>query len=339
MLVLAALCLQAGYGIFIARVSAASLTATTVRLDRMKASTATTLRVVFTVPAGNSQTEEKLKISLPDNFVVNTTVANWSTDTASCGATALPGTFTKTASDTGGSKHLTLSGVTNLTASTSYCVDLTAGAGSPLTSTGSAGQYVATVETQTSGAATIDSTSVALRVITDDQIVVSAAVPPSFNFVLDANTTSFTANLDASNVRQTTERTATITTNAAGGWIAWAKDLNTGLTSAAASKTIASTTPGTGATLASGTEGYVLGVDKTDQAGGCTLTVTAAYQGTSANDNGSGLDTAYRQIANCATGTANGDVLKLYGKAAVSGTTPAATDYTDTWTVIGAATF
>ena len=328
------------YGVLAGTVFAASLTNTYVRLDRMKASTATTVRLVFTVPAGNSATEDNLKITVPDGFTVAT--SGQTVATASCatqtGATALPGTLTGGGNNTNGQKGLTVTGVTNLTASTAYCVDFTK---TDALTNPTAGQYTFTVETFTSGPALIDSTSVAARVVSDDQVVVSATVPASFNFVLDANTTSFTANLDSAAVRQTTGRTVTVTTNATNGWIAWAKDANTGLTSAAAAKTIASTTPGTGATLSAGTEGYVVSAEVTsDAAGGGTVSIPAAYQGTGGNNNGSGLDTTYRIIAS-STGTAGGagDVVTVRGKAAIDGATPAATDYTDTWTIIGAGTF
>src|SRR5690606_38805253 len=150
---------------------------------------------------------------------------------------------------------------------------------------------------------------------------------------LDGNATSFTSNLDTGDVIYTTPRTVTITTNATQGWIAWARSSNEGLTSAAAGHTIDSTTPGTGATLTPGTEGYVLGVDATDASSGGTVTVVAAYAGTDSDDDGSGLDNAFRQIAS-ADGTADGDVLTLLGKAAINAFTPAGVDYTDTWTII-----
>src|SRR5690606_22621091 len=105
----------------------------------------------------------------------------------------LPGTLAATGSDSGGSKSITISGVTNLSATTSYCVDVTGG---PIAANPSAGQYEVTVTTQTSGPADIDTATIAARIISDDQVVVSAVVPPSFNFVLDGNATSFTSNLD-----------------------------------------------------------------------------------------------------------------------------------------------
>ena len=319
-----------------ATVHAASLTSTSIRFNRMRASTATTFRLTFTVPAGNSATEDSLRIGFPDSYTVAT--SSLTSSVGSCGATGLPGTLSVTGNNTNGQKNITISGVTNLSASTSYCVDIDRTATNDPITNPAAGQYTVTITTRDSGAATIDDSRITARVISDDQIVVSAAVPPVFNFVIDANTTSFVADLDPGAVTQTTARTVTINSNATEGWIAWARDSNTGLTSAVAGYTIASTTPGTGATLVNGTEGYVLGVEATDAGGGGTVTVIAAYQGTAVNNNGSGLDTAYRQIAS-SDGTANGDVLTLRGKAAVSNVTPAGNDYTDTWTVIGAGSF
>ena len=320
-------------------IEAASLTGTSVRFSRMRASSAADIRLLFTVPAGNVGTEASIVIGFPDDYTINTgslTAAGVGPNVCSASSSALPGTLTATGSDTTSSKSVTIGGVTNLSASTSYCVDIT---GSPVSANPSNGIYALTVTTRTSAPADIDTTTIGARVIADDQIVVSAVVPPSFNFVLDGNTTSFTTNLDTGDVIFTTPRTVTITTNATQGWIAWARDSNTGLTSAAAGHTVASTTPGTGATLSAGTEGYVLGVDATtDAGGGGTVSVVSAYAGTSGDDDGSGLDTNFRQIAS-ANGTANGDVLTLIGKASIGDMTPAGVDYTDTWTIIGAGSF
>lgn len=318
------------------RLEAAGLTGTTLRFNRMRASTASTFRLTFTVPAGNSQTEASIYLSFPDAYTVAT--SGLTATAVSCGATSLPGTLSATGSNTNGSKNITISGVTNLSATTTYCVDVDrTGTNDPVTNPTS-GIYSISVTTRTSVPANIDTTTVGARVITDDQIVVSAVVPPSFNFVLDANTTSFVSNLDSGSVIHTTPRTVTITTNATAGWIAWARDSNTGLTSAAAGHTIASTTPGTAATLATNVEGYVLGVAATDAGGGGTVTVVPAYAGGGADNNGSGLDTTFRQIAS-ANGTANGDMLTLRGKSGINAFTPAGVDYTDTWTIIGAGSF
>ncbi|MCW1908477.1 MAG: hypothetical protein KIH63_004010 [Candidatus Saccharibacteria bacterium] len=327
-------------GIWAASANAASLSNTYVRLNRMKATTASSVRVVFRVPAGNSATEDSLRIAFPDNFTIAT--SGQTSATAACatetGATALPGTLSVTGSNTNGSKNITVGGVTNLSASTTYCVDLTK---TDAVTNGAAGQYTLTVTTRDTGPTTIDSTSVAVRVITDDQVVVSAVVPSSFNFVLDANTTSFTTDLSSGSVVSTTGRTVTITTNAASGWITWVSDSNQGLTSAAASKTIATTGTVNAApsTLSAGTEGYVLDVDLTsDAAGGGTVSIDAEYNG---GANAGGTLSATAQPAASSTGTAGGagDVITFVGKAAIAGDTPAASDYTDTWTIIGAGSY
>ncbi len=318
------------------QVDAASLTSTSIRFNRMSATTDTTFRLTFTVPAGNTGTEDDVRIGFPDDYTVAT--ASLTANTASCGATALPGTLVVTGSDTTSSKNITISGVTNLSAATTYCVDIDrTSTNDPITNPGT-GLYAVTVATRDSGDAVIDSATIGARVISNDQIVVSAVVPPSFNFVLDGNITAFASNLESGDVIFTNPRTVTITTNATQGWIAWARSSNTGLSSAAAGYTIASTTPGTGTTLTPGTEGYVLGVEATDAALGGTVTVEPAYVGDAGDDDGSGLDTDFRQIAS-ANGTANGDVLTLLGKAAIAALTPAGVDYTDTWTIIGAGSF
>lgn len=136
----------------------------------------------------------------------------------------------------------------------------------------------------------------------------------------------------------------TITTNAKGGWIAWAKDSSQGLASASASYTIptAGTVNGAPNTLSAGTEGYVLDTDiTTDAAGGCTVAIDAEYDGTTTSAGGT-FSANYQPIAAC-TGavpaTANGDVITLIERVAIAGSTPAGSDYTDTITVVGAGNF
>jgi hypothetical protein len=117
----------------------------------------------------------------------------------------------------------------------------------------------------------------------------------------------------------------------------WAKDLNTGLTSATASSTIASRTPGTNSTLTSGTNGYNTGLTSSQVGGGGTITVDAAFVGTAAGQGG-GLDTSLRTLAS-SNGTADTAVLTLKNNVSISPTQAAASDYTDTITVIGAGLF
>ncbi|MCA9327738.1 hypothetical protein KDA14_04380, partial [Candidatus Saccharibacteria bacterium] len=132
-------------------------------------------------------------------------------------------------------------------------------------------------------------------------------------------------------------RTATVNTNAKNGWYVWAKDTNTGLNSASAAATIASTTPGTNSTLSAGTEGYNTGVTSSHGGGSGTISVATPFVG-GATGKGGGLDTTLRTLAS-SNGTAQNDVLTLTNNAAISSTTAAASDYTDTITVVGAGLF
>jgi hypothetical protein len=328
-------------------VDAAALTTSYIRLNRIKAGQTTSYRVVFrTVSAGATS------VAINFNGTDSTTWTGSSgvvltgaqaTNTATCasetGSTALPGTLTAT----GSGSALTISGVTALAATTTYCVDLTA---TNAVTNATVGEYHPTI---TVGS---DSTTVAVRTISDDQIVVSATVPPTFNFVITGpNTDSFTTSLSPGSVVSTSGKAVTITSNAAAGWIAWAKNANgsSGATtkgalrsSSAANYTIptlnANALGSASHTLTPGTEDYGLGVTiTTDASGGGAVAVDAAYDGTGTK--AGVLDpTNYRAIAS-ANGTANGDVITLTERATISGNTPAANDYSDTLSIIGAAAF
>ncbi len=313
--------------------NAASLSDTYLRMNRMKASQATDFRLVFkpsTVVAANG----KVKVTFPAGFTVNATqTASSATCAAESGATAMPGV----SAPSGSGQTISITSTTGLTGGTLYCVDLTSV--TSVTNHATPGGYVPTVFTTTSGDVAIDTKTVGLRVIADDQIVITAVVPPTFDFALSGNTDAFTASLDPTAVRTTTGRTVTISTNAAKGWIAWVKDSNQGLTSVSASNTIATTgtVDGTPSTLAAGTEGYVLDVDLTTDSGNGTPSIAAEYNGVAANSGGA-LSGTFQPFAS-STGTALGDVFTLIEYAAINGETEAGDDYTDTLTIVGAGYF
>lgn len=312
--------------------SAATLTRTFVRFDRMKISQATTGTVCAEpVTVG---TEVDVQVVFPTGytlgafgtFTVNTTNLAWPT-----GGTAWPGIGTAT--------NVTSQTVTfpsgDLTVGTLYCFNWTNTAAVAIKGSATASN-TGTVTTRASGPSTIDSGSYSTASIADDQIVVTASVNQTFSFALSANTDALGTLTTGAVASSPTPRTATVNTNAKNGWNVWAQDSNTGLTSTSASKTIASTTPGVGSTLSAGTEGYNTGVTQTQTSGTGTVTVTAAFAGSSAT--GAGLDTSLRTIVT-SNGTANNAVITLTNNAAISATTPAATDYTDTITVVGAGLF
>lgn len=306
--------------------SAAALSEVLVRFDRMKASTATT-GTVCAQAANAGQTS--VTVSFPAGYTVSTTTGDWATSTTNlawpAGASAWP-SIGATASSAVGQDVTWSSGA--LVAATLYCFNWT---NSAALTTASAGTYTGTIATNVDSATTF-----ATATIADDQIVVTASVAPSFTFALSANSDNLGALTSGAVASSPTPRTATVNTNAKNGWYVWARDTNTGLTSASAAKTIASTTPGTNSTLSAGTEGYNTGVTQSQTGGSGTITVATAFVGGAAT--GGGLDSTLRTLAS-SNGTANNAVLTLTNNAAISSITPAASDYTDTITVVGAGLF
>ncbi len=351
--VLLALFIQLVAPFMLGTAQAATLTNTYLRLNRMKSGTATSFRLVFT------------NITAATNSVVvdfngtDTGTARWTdaangpgligasgsqvSSIATCpgetSTTGIPGTLTPSSSGS----TITVATSSTMSASTAYCVDLTFA--SAVTTPTTAAEYHPTVTTKTGGSAT-DSTNIALRIITGDQVTVNATVPPTFNFVLSGTTDNFTANLSTSSTISTTGTTITLTTNAPNGWVVWARDLNSSggkgaLNSATASnyKITSSTAIGAASHAASaGVEDYGLGVTiNTDAGGGGTVSLDAAYDGTSTKLGT--LDPAILRPIASANGTANGDIINLNERAMVAGQTPAASDYTDTITFVGAGRF
>lgn len=326
--------------------NAATLTATYVRLNRMKAATGSSFRLIF--KAASSQTAN---VSISFNGT-DTGTAQWTNatpggvvnatqtvSTAQCvteGFTALPTSSTLSAA--GASGTVTISNVAATTSGTTYCVDLTSATAvtNPI-----AGEYHPTV---TIGS---DSTTVAVRVIAEDTISVTASVPPSFSFSFNNTTVDAFGNLTTAGV-STTGKIITLSTNANSGWIVWAKSSNTGsggkgaLTSAAAGSyklTSASALGSAAHTLTASTEDYGLAVTAlTDGTGSGTPAADPAYTSTTGTKLGVLDDTNFRPIASSG-GPGSGDAVTFVERAAITGATPAANDYQDTITFIGAGSF
>lgn len=315
------------------KTSAAALSRTFVRFDRMKISTATT-GTICAMPA-TVATEASVLVTFPTGYTVSTTTGNWTVNTTNLawptGAAAWPGIGTATAA---AGQDVTFPS-TDMTVGTLYCFNWTNTAALSVKSSATASN-TGSITTRDSGPTTIDTAGFSTASIADDQIVVTASVPQTFSFALSGNTDPLGALSTSSVVSSPTPRTVTINTNAKNGWYAWAQDSNTGLNSASAANTIASTTPGTNSTLSIGADGYNTGVTQSQVGGSGTITVAAPFVGGAST--GGGLDTSLRTIAS-SNGTADTAVLTLTNNVAISPTTPPATDYTDTITVIGAGLF
>lgn len=315
---------------------AAALGQVLVRFDRMKVSTTTT-GTVCAKPT-TASTEAKVTVAFPTSYTLGayTTFTVGTTNTAwPSGATAWLGITAPTGAGDIVGQTVTFAS-SDLVVGTLYCFNWTTA--SAVTQPGSATpSEVGSVTTKDSGNSTIDTAQYATATITDDQIVVTATVPPVFTFALSGNTDALGTLGTGSVVVSPTPRTATIGTNAKNGWQAWAKDSSTGLSSSSASYTIGSTTPGTNSTLSAGTEGYNTGITSSHAAGSGSITVAAPFVGGSTGKGG-GLNTTLATLAT-SNGTATSDVLTLTNNVAISNATAAATDYTDTITVVAAGLF
>ena len=311
-----------------------------VRFDRMATSAGTTGTVCAKPSVGQlASTEAKVAVTFPTGFtfgtyttftVDGTTNLAWPT-----GGTAWPGITAPTGAGDIVGQTVTFASSDLSSSSTLYCFNWTS-TSAVIEPSSANPDELGSITTKVSGGTTIDTGQFATATITNDQIVVTATVPVAFSFALSGNTDAL-GTLDRTLVKPSpTPRTATVNTNAKNGWMVWAKDLNTGLTSASASKTIASTTPGSNSTLSSGTEGYNTGITSS-LVGGASITVATPFVGGSLGKGG-GLDTSLRTLAS-STGVADTAVLTLTNNVAISGATAAATDYTDTITVVGAGLF
>jgi hypothetical protein len=138
----------------------------------------------------------------------------------------------------------------------------------------------------------------------------------------------------------TTGVAVTVNTNAESGWYLYGSDNNVGLKSSSQNYTISSKTPGTNATLSSGTEGYLTGLPSggiTQGSGAGTTSASTPYA-SSGTGNGSGLNATPAMLAS-SNGTADGASVTVKEYAAISPITPAAPDYSDTITLVGAGSF
>ncbi len=315
------------------RAEAGALSNTFIRFDRLQVSQQTT-GTVCAKPA-TAATEASVQVVFPTGytlgaaatFTVSSTNLTWPS-----GGTTWPGIGT--------ASNVTSQTVTfpsgELTVGTLYCFNWTNAAAVQVTS--SAGSANAgSITTRTSVPATIDTGSFTTQSLSSDQISVTATIPQAFNLALNGSTDPL-GNLSSGSVTTSASpRTVTVNTNAAAGWLVWAKDFNTGLNSASTSSTIPSTAPaGNASVVTAGNEGYNLGVTST-QAGGTGTVSVGAFDG-ALTSHGAGLDTALRTIAS-SNGTANNAVLTLKNNAGITATTASATDYTDTITVVGAGMF
>ncbi|MBP6882498.1 MAG: hypothetical protein KBC15_03015 [Candidatus Levybacteria bacterium] len=319
------------------------LTDVEMRFYRMKtsqAANATTARILVKFNPGTTSTQNEVRVTFAGSgtggaatYTVDSTAGNITVSTTSlpAGCTAAPGIGSAANAVSGAAVDFT---VTDLTETTEYCFYITGG----ITNITSAGSVTNTVSMLSGSNVVGESSDVTVQHIADDQVVISATVPPTFTFALGANTTSFTANLSSSATISTTGVTGTIGTNANNGWSAYLRSTNAALSSAIASSTIATsgTVDGTPTTISNGSNYYQLDVDETADPN-TNGSIQAEYNGSS-TQGGTFNSADLEQIAS-GTGVTSGYVFTLVGKAAITATQKAASDYTDTWTVVASGNF
>ena len=317
-----------------------------VRFDRM-ATSAWTSGTICVMPATTSTDVKSWTVTFPSSYTVGTTAADWETTSISTTDLAWPGSpsawpnaTSATASVSGQDVTWTNSSAQTMNSGTLYCYNWTNTTSALRIKASATPSNIGSVTTKDSSSVTIDTGEYATASISNDQIVVTATVPSAFSFALSANTDALGTLSTGSVAVSPTPRTATVNTNAKNGWLVWAKDTSAGLASTSASYTIpsnCSSGSGSNSTLSAGTEGYNTGVTQTQAGGSGTITVATPFVG-GVSGKGGGLCTNYQTLAS-STGSADTAVLTLTNNAAIKGSTPAATDYTDTITVVGAGLF
>src|ERR1019366_9228485 len=232
----------------------------------------------------------------------------------------------------GSSTTITFRGMSAMTSSFSYCGVLT---GTAVTNPTAA----TTNDTAIITAGTDAAETVALDIISSDTVSVTAIVPPTYTLSLAGSPDAFTTNLSSGAVATTTGVTATVNTNAINGWYLYGEDANTGLTSASAGHTIASTSVGANHTLSFGAEGYETGVTSVaNGSGGGTVTANTQYS-SSGLGNGAGLNNTNENALASGNAPSVNATVTFKEFAGISGTTPYGGDYADTITIVGAGSF
>lgn len=175
-----------------------------------------------------------------------------------------------------------------------------------------------------------DTGKIAIAIIDDDQIPVTASVDPTISFTV-TNTTLALGTISDSAVATTSYNNLTVGTNGTGGYTISVKDAgngsNPGLYNSAASHLIASAT----ATLAGGTEGYGGNCNKVGGSGSCTFV-------DGATDNVTGFTLAGGTFASYSSKPSGTETYQIRVKAARASSTDAGA-YSDTLTLIATGNF
>lgn len=248
-------------------------------------------------------------------------------------ATQLPGT-SKTAACTQNPDTFTISGVDNLTATTKYGVQIVEASSTKIGSAAAAANLQVTVKTN-NGSTDIDTATLAVATIANDQVSVSATVNPTLTVTLSGNSVALgtltTSNNSFSGI------TSQVTTNATSGYVSL---VNYGATLTGPT-TIADVTGSPPDNMAAGTAAY----GASSSASGNTIgqfdsdsnTCDGTTRTTANPVSATALSASFKSFASSGSAV-SGQTTTLCFLATVAATTPGGT-YTSTSTLVTTAKY
>jgi hypothetical protein len=340
--------LSFAYSFFYPQTARATLTTSYIRFDR-QSQTQTLAGTVCMQDTANTPSVAKVTIAFPSSFVVSGANTSWSDDTTATniptGSTAWPVTGASLTVDSATTAATFLVGDLTSNANT-YCFHFTSNATG--STTGSSGNNllgsVILYKSNINSSTVVETMNYATAITSganSEQIGVTASVSASFSFALSGGATGQTLPLGALNSATTVTTpyrvTATISTNAHNGFLAWVKGLNadglhsttaggTGITSPASYPTVSD--------LASTTGYGIFGVTGTN-----APTIAAGYNTGDAGTQVGFVDsTQFQQLAS-KTGQQSGTTFTIGARAKPLATQTAANDYADTLTVVASGSF
>lgn len=320
------------------KVHAAELSEAFVRLDRLKASTATGGTVCAKPSATHTTALDAVVVTWPTGFSVNTTGSNWAgTGSTLGGATAMPGIAAATPTVSGQDVTWTFATDQTVTSGTMYC--FTFASSSTLTNATAGNDKTGTIQLTDATPSSNETSTYGLSIVGEDQVTVDADVPALFTFTVP-DTALDHGTLSTSSVDVDAQSSAmAVNTNAENGWVVWLKADSTngfGLFSTSASDTIGDRVADadTLATAGAGTEDWLISVSL-----GASGSVVTEFDGNETTTGGRlPADGTFEQIASHTT-VSDDDTVTLTSLAAISSTNKAATDYQEILTVVAAGNF
>jgi len=318
------------------KADAVELSEAYIRLDRLKASTATSGTVCTKPSATHTTALTAVAVTWPSGFTVNGTGSNWAgTGSTLGGATAMPGIAGATPTVSTQTVTWTFATSQTVTSGTMYC--FTFGATSTLTNPTAGNDKTGTIELTDATPANSETSAYALSIVANDQVTVDADVPATFTFTVP-DTALDHGILSTSTVDTDTQSSGmAVYTNAENGWIVWMAADSTngyGLYSTTTADIISTTDADILETAAAGTEDWIISVSL-----GASGAVVTEFDGNETTTGGAlPGDGTFEQIASHTT-VSDDDTVILTSIAAISATNKAATDYQETLTVVAAGNF